>query len=347
MTADRAVRTVDPMLAAPDAPPPPTPLPPPLGPSRPVAVAPLRWLRPRRRGRHRHLDRADAVLVVPFLFVLVVPFEKLFPRHRQRAAPARARHRRRLRRQPSRCWRPSGSSSASSSGCSAWPGCPAWPCARSSTRCRRSPASSLGVVLFDVAIYWVHRWSHEVPFLWRFHSHPPLDRAPRLDQRVPQPPDRRRAARPAVRLPARRRVLAPSSPARSPSSRSSPGCSCTPTCAGAGGRCSGSSSRPSSTTGTTPTSPTPTTPTTRCSSRCGTSCSAPTSCPATAARRATASRRRAGRHRRPAPPPAARPAGPALDRPPPAARGPPIGRRACAGASARSPVDDPPPTRPA
>ena len=27
-----------------------------------------------------------------------------------------------------------------------------------------------GVVLFDAAIYWVHRWSHEVPFLWRFHA---------------------------------------------------------------------------------------------------------------------------------------------------------------------------------
>jgi sterol desaturase/sphingolipid hydroxylase (fatty acid hydroxylase superfamily) len=27
----------------------------------------------------------------------------------------------------------------------------------------------LGVVLFDLATYWVHRWSHEVPFLWRFH----------------------------------------------------------------------------------------------------------------------------------------------------------------------------------
>jgi sterol desaturase/sphingolipid hydroxylase (fatty acid hydroxylase superfamily) len=28
----------------------------------------------------------------------------------------------------------------------------------------------LGLVLFDVAVYWAHRWAHEVPFLWRFHS---------------------------------------------------------------------------------------------------------------------------------------------------------------------------------
>ncbi len=27
-----------------------------------------------------------------------------------------------------------------------------------------------GIVLFDLAIYWVHRWSHEVPLLWRFHA---------------------------------------------------------------------------------------------------------------------------------------------------------------------------------
>jgi sterol desaturase/sphingolipid hydroxylase (fatty acid hydroxylase superfamily) len=28
----------------------------------------------------------------------------------------------------------------------------------------------VGVVLFDVAIYWTHRWYHEVPVLWRFHA---------------------------------------------------------------------------------------------------------------------------------------------------------------------------------
>ena len=25
-------------------------------------------------------------------------------------------------------------------------------------------------VLFDMLIYWTHRWAHEVPFLWRFHA---------------------------------------------------------------------------------------------------------------------------------------------------------------------------------
>lgn len=28
----------------------------------------------------------------------------------------------------------------------------------------------LGIVMFDVAFYWVHRWSHEVPLMWRFHA---------------------------------------------------------------------------------------------------------------------------------------------------------------------------------
>ncbi len=28
----------------------------------------------------------------------------------------------------------------------------------------------LGVFLFDALIYWTHRFSHEVPFLWRFHA---------------------------------------------------------------------------------------------------------------------------------------------------------------------------------
>lgn len=27
-----------------------------------------------------------------------------------------------------------------------------------------------GVALFDFALYWAHRWAHEVPLLWRFHQ---------------------------------------------------------------------------------------------------------------------------------------------------------------------------------
>lgn len=28
----------------------------------------------------------------------------------------------------------------------------------------------VGVVLFDFLVYWVHRFAHEVPFMWRFHK---------------------------------------------------------------------------------------------------------------------------------------------------------------------------------
>jgi len=31
-------------------------------------------------------------------------------------------------------------------------------------------APVIGLLLFDLAIYWTHRWYHEVPLLWRFHA---------------------------------------------------------------------------------------------------------------------------------------------------------------------------------
>lgn len=31
------------------------------------------------------------------------------------------------------------------------------------------PRALVGFVLFDLAVYWAHRFGHEVPFLWRFH----------------------------------------------------------------------------------------------------------------------------------------------------------------------------------
>ena len=48
--------------------------------------------------------------------------------------------------------------------CRAWRCAPPWRCCR--TRC----VPVVGVALFDLAIYWAHRWSHEVPALWRFHT---------------------------------------------------------------------------------------------------------------------------------------------------------------------------------
>ncbi len=110
-----------------------------------------------------------AIGVVPLLFVLVVPFEKMFPRHRQRlrrpqvmtdigyavsgpvlnflalvvAIPVGA---------ISLAWLP---------GLALRPLVGMIPAAL---------APLVGIALFDLAIYWTHRWYHEVPFLWRFHS---------------------------------------------------------------------------------------------------------------------------------------------------------------------------------
>lgn len=114
------------------------------------------------------MDRGTLV-VVPVIFLLVVPFEKLFPRHRQRlrrpglgtdiayalAGPA---------------LNAVGIAVAVVVGVVslAWvPGLALRPVVA------LVPSSVLpfvGIALFDLAIYWTHRWYHEVPFLWRFHA---------------------------------------------------------------------------------------------------------------------------------------------------------------------------------
>ena len=114
-------------------------------------------------------DRSG-LFVVPLLFVLVVPFEKMFPRHRGQ-----------------RVRRPHASLDVSYALASpvmnaigiaaaivvgvfslAWvPGLAIRPLVS------MLPAVALpfvGIALFDLAIYWVHRWSHEVPALWKYHA---------------------------------------------------------------------------------------------------------------------------------------------------------------------------------
>ena len=111
----------------------------------------------------------DAVIVVPILFMLVVPFEKLFPRHKQR-----------LRRPhvatdigyalAGSALNVVGVAAAVVVGVIslAWlPGLLLRPLVA------MVPGAVLpfvGIALFDLAIYWTHRWYHEVPFLWRFHA---------------------------------------------------------------------------------------------------------------------------------------------------------------------------------
>ncbi len=112
---------------------------------------------------------SEAAWGVPILFVLVVPFEKLFPRHRQK-----------LRR--SQLWTDIGYALAAPAlqGIGLLAGFVvavvslAWiPGLLLRPLVAMIPAGMLpfvGIALFDLAIYWTHRWYHEVPFLWRFHA---------------------------------------------------------------------------------------------------------------------------------------------------------------------------------
>ena len=108
-------------------------------------------------------------LIVPLLFLLVVPFEKLFPRHEQK-----------LRRpligldlayalsQPLLAAATLAAGFVVAIVSLFWlPGMLVAPLV--------SPLGLTAQLIFgffvmDALIYWVHRWSHEVPFLWRFHS---------------------------------------------------------------------------------------------------------------------------------------------------------------------------------
>lgn len=111
----------------------------------------------------------EAIFVVPVLFVLVVPFEKFFPRHRQKI------------RRP-RVGTDIGYALAGPAlnvvGLTAavvvavislaWlPGLAIRPLV---ALLPPPVIPFVGLALFDLTIYWTHRWYHEVPFLWRFHA---------------------------------------------------------------------------------------------------------------------------------------------------------------------------------
>lgn len=113
-------------------------------------------------------DQSPLVLI-PLLFVLVVPFEKFFPRHEQ---PLR---REQLALDLSYALsQPALTAAALVAGFVVAVGSLAW-LPGLAVRPAVAPMSPLlqmlvGFFVFDLIIYWVHRWSHEVPFLWRFHS---------------------------------------------------------------------------------------------------------------------------------------------------------------------------------
>jgi sterol desaturase/sphingolipid hydroxylase (fatty acid hydroxylase superfamily) len=110
------------------------------------------------------------VFIVPVLFILIVPFEKMFPRHRGQ------RVRRPLMLLDVRWALTTALSSVAAIAVGivigvlslSWvPGLALRPLV---TLLPGWLLPFVGIALFDIAIYWAHRWSHEVPVLWRFHS---------------------------------------------------------------------------------------------------------------------------------------------------------------------------------
>ncbi len=112
----------------------------------------------------------EPLFVIGFLFVAVVPFERLFPRHRDQ-----------------RFRRPQLAGDIAhalvSPGVQLISAIVAVPLAVASLAwlpglairplVAMIPPAILpfvAVALFDFVIYWTHRWGHEVPFFWKFHS---------------------------------------------------------------------------------------------------------------------------------------------------------------------------------
>ncbi len=117
-----------------------------------------------------YLLEAGAWAAVPVLFVLVVPFEKLFPRHKGQ----------KLRRDGLKTDIGFALVSPLMNVMTAvlllpvalfslaWiPGLLLRPVI---SGLQPLALAVVGVALFDLAIYWAHRWSHEIPLLWKFHA---------------------------------------------------------------------------------------------------------------------------------------------------------------------------------
>lgn len=111
----------------------------------------------------------DGIAIGLVVFVLVVPFEKIFRRHDQRLRrPGLSTDLAHVVARP--VLAPLGLAVGVVVGVVslAWlPGLALRPLVSALPGWAHLLA---GVALFDLAGYWAHRWSHEVPFLWRFHS---------------------------------------------------------------------------------------------------------------------------------------------------------------------------------
>jgi sterol desaturase/sphingolipid hydroxylase (fatty acid hydroxylase superfamily) len=111
----------------------------------------------------------SALAPVVLLLVVVVPFERIFPRHHQRFfRPGLGTDLAWGIAQPALKLFAAAFGVVIALASLAWlPALLLRPLVASMPFWVRS---ALAVVLFDALAYWGHRWSHEVGFLWRFHS---------------------------------------------------------------------------------------------------------------------------------------------------------------------------------
>jgi sterol desaturase/sphingolipid hydroxylase (fatty acid hydroxylase superfamily) len=109
-----------------------------------------------------------ALVPVAILLVAVVPFERLFPRHRQPfLRPGLGTDLAWGIAQPALKLVGTAAGIVIALASLAWlPGLLLRPLV---TRLPFELRAVLAVVLFDALAYWGHRWSHQVSFLWRFH----------------------------------------------------------------------------------------------------------------------------------------------------------------------------------
>ena len=111
----------------------------------------------------------NALAVVALLFAIVVPFERLFPRHRQRLRrPAVATDLAYALSAP--ILQVLGTAGAILVSVLSLFWLPALVLRPAVEALPDGLRIALGILLFDLVSYWAHRFAHEIPAGWRFHK---------------------------------------------------------------------------------------------------------------------------------------------------------------------------------
>lgn len=112
----------------------------------------------------------EPLFALAFLFIIVVPFEKWMPRHPEQRVRRKALGTDIAHGLAAPVVTPVGVFVAAVIGILSFGWLPGLAIRPLVAMLPGWAAMILGVLLFDLLIYWTHRFSHEVPFLWRFHA---------------------------------------------------------------------------------------------------------------------------------------------------------------------------------